>query len=204
VFCAPRPIFAKASSFAWSLVDDPLSDLRMQSALHQWFDNLVSFLPIIPKDVLVAVAVATYALPLVLAFISRRIVIVLGSAVAVVLSFLAILEPHSIPLIFAASAYLGSILVAIYGILIGQTHSAILAKCADLELKVADLQTAEDRRFLAELNKKDHSEDLLIPWTPTKPQRKRPRKKLLKEMSPVTSESQELYPTQSPELSPIE
>jgi hypothetical protein len=177
----------------------------MQHALHQWFDNLVSFLPIVPREVLIGVTVATYALPIVLAFISRRTVIVLGSAVAVVLSFLAVLEPHSVPLIFAAGAYLGSILVAIYGILIGRTHSAILAKCADLESKIADLQTGEDRRVFAELKKDNrHSEDLLIPWTPTRSQRKRPRKKLLKEMSPITSESKELYPTQSPELSPIE
>jgi hypothetical protein len=197
-----RPIFGHSFILRLHCIDDPLTEAKMQDALHQLFGHLVSFLSIVPKEVWVAVC----ALPIIVAsFSARTAVTIVGSVVAVAVSVLIVLEPQSAHLIFAASVYSAGILVAIYGIRIGRKESAsdTLAKLADLELTLEDLRRAEEKRFLTELHNNDHSRNVLMPWPPMKldkPAAKRRSKKPSKEKEvvQVASEPNEHYPALSP------
>jgi hypothetical protein len=171
----------------------------MQDTLHQWFDHLVSLLPIVPNEAWVAVLV----LPIALALFSSRPVIVLGSVMAAAMSFFVVLQPHLVHLIFAAAAYVGGILVAIYGIQTKRADSATRAKIIDLESKVASLQSAEERRLFAELRRDNNDpENLMIPWQQTNSLHrhtiKNARNGLSKPESPAAIESKKPSPEPAP------
>ena len=121
----------------------------MQGNLQQWFDHLAPLIPTVPKGVWVA----AYALPIILAVFSTRTGIILGSILAVSVSGFGVLEPRAIFLIVAVGAYLGGILVGVFGIQARRRDSAVRDKLATLGSKLMTLKQAEERQFFTELRK---------------------------------------------------
>jgi hypothetical protein len=186
----------------------------MPDTLHQWFDHLVSFLPIVPKEAWVVACV----LPIALALFSSRPIIVLGSVVAVAVSFLLVMQPHLVYLISAAGAYVGGILVAIYGIHTKRAESTMRAKLTELESKIADLHSAEHKRFIADMQSveqrrfiaeimrraENDPENLMTPRRPKNSPHRRMTKNahngLSKPVSPAAKEQEKSDPALNGEL----
>jgi hypothetical protein len=115
--------------------------------LQPWLDRLDAFQPNVPKEIWLA----AFFLPILLAMFSRRTIVILGSALTACIALFVVLDPTSVTLIVAISAYVGSILVAIFGIQNRRRESAANAELKILKSKVNRLNMEEERSFLVNL-----------------------------------------------------
>jgi cyanate permease len=115
----------------------------VQSLLDQWA-ALLSRLP-------EGVAVAIVLLPVVLAIISRRMVVLVSCSVGAVAVFCTFVAPSYTAVILTTGVYLGSVIVALTGIVSRRKAPAFHADVAQLRRDVDGLLAAENRRFLGSL-----------------------------------------------------
>jgi hypothetical protein len=121
-----------------------------------WFDQWAALLKRLPEGV----AIAAILLPVVLAFFSRRMVVLVSCIIGAVIVFFTFVAPSYAAVILAAGAYLGTVIIALTGIASRRKAAARHAEFA--------LLAAENRRFLSGLRAptKEQSADIsTIPAT---------------------------------------
>ena len=118
--------------------------------LQSWLDQLAVFLSRVPQGI----ALAAILLPVALAIFSRQMVAVLGCILLAVIAFCALVAPSNMAVTLASGAYLGSLIIALAGIVARRKAGAleaIRAEFANLRKDVNRLSAAEQRRVLIEL-----------------------------------------------------
>ena len=129
-----------------------------------WFDRGAALLSRLPEGV----AIAAILLPVVLAFFSRRMVVLVSCIIGAVIVFFTFVAPSYAAVILAAGAYLGTVIIALTGIASRRRAAARHAEFAQLRRDVDTLLAAENRRFLSGLRAptKEQSADIsTIPAT---------------------------------------
>jgi hypothetical protein len=115
----------------------------VQSWLSQWAARLSSA----PEGV----ALAAMLLPITLAVFSKRLIVLLGCILLAVVSFCALVTPSEIAVTLATSAYLGSVIVAVSGIVADRRARVRRAEFARLRADVKHLLNDQQRRLLTSL-----------------------------------------------------
>ena len=118
--------------------------------LQSWLDQLAVLLSRVPQGI----ELAAILLPVALAIFSRQMVAVLGSILLAVIAFCALVAPSNMAVTLASGANLGSLIIALAGIVArrkGGALEAIRAEFASLRKDVKRLSAAERRRVLIEL-----------------------------------------------------
>jgi hypothetical protein len=118
--------------------------------LQSWLDQLAVFLSRVPQGI----ALAAIFLPVALAIFSRQIVAVLGCILLAVIAFCALVAPSNMAVTLVSGAYIGSLIIALAGIVARRkagAFEAIRAEFANLRKDVKRLSAAEQRRVLIEL-----------------------------------------------------
>ena len=122
----------------------------VQSWLSQW----AALLSKAPE----AVALAAILLPVALAAFSKRLIVLLGCILLAVVSFCALVTPSDIAVTFATGAYLGSVIIAVSGIVARRKARIRRAEFARLREDVKHLRedakhllNDQQRRFLTSL-----------------------------------------------------
>ena len=95
--------------------------------------------------------IAAMLLPVVLAFFSRRMVVLVSCISGAVIVFLTFMVPSYAAVILVAAVYLASVIVALTGIVSRRRAPAPRADFAQLRRDVDNLLAAENRRFLSGL-----------------------------------------------------
>ena len=119
--------------------------------LQQLLDRLQTKLLVVPTGIWLA----ALFIPVVLALFSKRSIPLLGSALSAGIAALVMLKPNSSMFILATGAYVGSFLVAIFGIQLRRNESAVQAELKKLRSSVNAVMEEGDRRFTAELKERD-------------------------------------------------
>lgn len=115
--------------------------------LGRWLDWLVQHQNASASDL----ALAALLLPILLAFLSRRLVAILGTALLAIVAAVAHLFPEQIGPIIALSGFIGSFIFALHGVLSWRRDRALQIRLAQLQEEVLRLKVAEERRFLGDL-----------------------------------------------------
>ena len=118
--------------------------------LQSWLDQLAVLLSRVPQGI----TLAAILLPVALAIFSRQMVAVLGCILLAVTAFCALVAPSNTAVTLASGAYLGSLIIALAGIVARRKAGAleaIRAEFASLRKDVERLSAAEQRRVLIEL-----------------------------------------------------
>jgi cyanate permease len=97
------------------------------------------------------VTIAAILLPVLLAFFSRRMVVLVSCIVGAVIVFLTFMVPSYAAVILVAAVYLASVIIALTGIVSRRKAPALHADFAQLRQEVNNLLAAENRRFLSGL-----------------------------------------------------
>jgi hypothetical protein len=116
-------------------------------SLESWLDQLAVVLRTIPE----AYALAAIAFPVVLAVLSRRSIIIFSVALLSAVVLLLVLKPSFAVTTIAIGAYIGSLIMALSGILARRRDIDTKAELISLRNDMNQLLNAESRRFLAEL-----------------------------------------------------
>ena len=125
-------------------------------SLGAWLNELQFALADTPKTIVLSACF----LPIILAIISRRAFVFLGSALLASMALLVVVQPSSIVATIEIGAYVGSVIIALLGIYARRKNAAIHAELTDLRVEVNKLHDAEHRRFISQLNagKKEESQ----------------------------------------------
>jgi len=115
----------------------------VQSWLSQW----AAFLSRAPEGA----ALAAMLLPIALAVFSKRLIVLLGCILLAAIAFCAFAAPSNIAVTLATGVFLGSLIIALSGIVARRTARVHQAEFASLQEDVKRLSDAEQRRFLREL-----------------------------------------------------
>ena len=115
--------------------------------VQSWLDQLAAPLSRLPEGV----AIAAVLLPVVLAIVSRRMVVLVSCITGAVVVFCTFVAPSYAAVILAAGVYLGSVIVALTGIVSRRKAPALHPDFAQLRRDVDNLLAAENRRFLSGL-----------------------------------------------------
>jgi hypothetical protein len=115
----------------------------LRSSLDEW----AAFLSKIPEGM----ALAAILLPVVLAIFSKRLIVVLGCVLLSAIAFCTFAAPSNMPVTLATCIYLGSLIIALSGIVARRTARVREAEFASLREDVKRLRDAEQRRSLREL-----------------------------------------------------
>ena len=115
--------------------------------VQSWLDQWAALLSRLPEGV----AIAAILLPVVLAIFSRRMVVLVSCIIGAVIVFCTFVAPSYAAVILAAGVYLGSVIVALTGIVSRRKAPALHADFAQLRRDVDNLLAAENRRFLSGL-----------------------------------------------------
>ena len=122
----------------------------LRSGLDQW----AALLPRVPESI----ALAAVLLPVVLATFSGRILVVLGCTIIALIALCTFVAPANMAVVLATGAYLGSLVLAVSGIVRRReaaTFQTDLAKLradfAKLRQEADHLLAADDQRFLSKL-----------------------------------------------------
>ena len=97
--------------------------------------------------------VAAFFLPVVLALFSGRFIVFLSAALIAGVALLLLLKLGSVTLIIAISAYVGSLLVAIFGIQARLKDSATRRELINLRVELDELRTTVGRHYVADLKR---------------------------------------------------
>ncbi len=147
-----HPTAAQQSRRHPSRGDENLEHLQMVLlSLGAWLTELELALADAPK----AIVLAACFLPIILAIISRRAFVFLGSVLLASIAFLVVVQPSSIAATIEIGAYVGSIIIALLGIYARRKDAAIHAELTNLRVEVNRLHDAEQRRFISQLNAGD-------------------------------------------------
>ena len=115
--------------------------------VQSWLDQWAALLSRLPEGV----AIAAVLLPVVLAIFSRRMVVLVSCIIGAVIVFCTFVAPSYTAVILAAGVYLGSVIVALTGIVSRRKTPVLHADFAQLRRDVDNLLAAENRRFLSGL-----------------------------------------------------
>jgi hypothetical protein len=115
--------------------------------VQSWLDHGAALLSRLPEGV----AIAAILLPVVLAFFSRRMFVVVSCIIGAVIVFFTFVAPSYAAVILAAGVYLGSVTIALTSIVSRRNGAARHADFAQLRRDVDNLSAAENRRFLSGL-----------------------------------------------------
>jgi hypothetical protein len=115
--------------------------------VQSWLDQWAALLSRLPEGV----AIAAILLPMVLAIFSRRMVVLVSCIIGAVIVFCTFVAPSYTAAILAAGVYLGSVIVALTGIVSRRKAPVLHADFAQLRQDVDNLLAAENRRFLSGL-----------------------------------------------------
>jgi len=115
----------------------------LQSRLDQWAELL-------SKNV-EGWALAALLLPVVLAILSRQVIATLGCALLAAIAFCALVSPSNASAVLATGLYVGSLMVALSGVLARRKAAKFQAEIASLRSDVNRILAAEESRFLSEL-----------------------------------------------------
>ena len=115
--------------------------------LQSWLDQWAAVYSNIPFEI----AVAAILLPVGIAMFSRRTGVILSCILLTLIPFCALISPSSIVVTLASGAYLGSLIMALYGIIARRETEALKAEMAALRKDMDRLLVADERRFMDEL-----------------------------------------------------
>jgi cyanate permease len=115
--------------------------------VQSWLDQGSVLLSRLPEGV----TIAAILLPVLLAFFSRRMVVLVSCIVGAVIVFLTFMVPSYAAVILVAAVYLASVIIALTGIVSRRKAPALHADFAQLRQEVNNLLAAENRRFLSGL-----------------------------------------------------
>jgi K+-sensing histidine kinase KdpD len=115
--------------------------------VQSWLDQWAALLSRLPDGV----AIAAILLPVVLAIFSMQMVVMISCVIGAVIVFCTFVAPSYTAQIVAAGAYLGSVIIALTGIVSRREAAALHANLAQLRRDVDNLLAAENRRFLSGL-----------------------------------------------------
>ena len=115
--------------------------------VHSWLDQGAALLSRVPETA----ALAAILLPVVLAILSKRIMIVVGCLMLSVIAFYFFVAPSNMALTLALGVYLGSLIIALSGIAEHRKAKSVQVELARLRKNVNDLLAADERRLLGEL-----------------------------------------------------
>jgi hypothetical protein len=122
-----------------------LQDWHLVGPLVQsWLDQGAVLLSRLPEGV----AIAAILLPVVLSFFSRRMIVLASCIIGAVIVFFTFVAPSYAAAILAAGAYLGTVIIALIGIVSRRKAAARHANFAQLRRDVDSLLAAENRRLL--------------------------------------------------------
>jgi hypothetical protein len=134
---------------------DAILDPRLVESLGAWLDKLAQGLNNAPLEI----AVPALLLPIVLAILSRRVFVILGSLLLTLIVLVMLIRPALFETAVVVMAYLGSLIVALAGILEFRRTRAIQLQLAELRQDVNQLQSTEARRYIVELKENKPTED---------------------------------------------
>jgi hypothetical protein len=117
--------------------------LLLQSYLDQW----TALLSKAPLGILLVAGV----FPIAIVAFSRHLILILGCALLAVLAVCAILAPSYIGVMLATAFYLGSLMIALAGIVARRRSGAVEAELAQLRGDVNRLLEAEEKQYLTKL-----------------------------------------------------
>jgi Na+/melibiose symporter-like transporter len=115
--------------------------------VQSWLDQGSALLSRLPEGV----TIAAILLPVLLAFFSRRMVVLISCIIGAVIVFLTFIVPSYAAVILVAAVYLASVIIALTGIVSRRKVPALHADFAQLRQDVNNLLAAENRRFLSGL-----------------------------------------------------
>ena len=117
------------------------------AALPGRLDEWAAYLSRIPQEIVLVALL----LPIALAIFSKRVLVILGCVLIVVVAFCAFAAPGSLAAILAVSIYLGALLIAMGGIAARRRTGALQARLDSLQLDMERLMSDQERRYLAKL-----------------------------------------------------
>jgi hypothetical protein len=112
--------------------------------VRSWLDQGAVLLSRLPEGV----AIAAILLPVVLSFFSRRMIVLVSCIVGAVIVFFSFVAPSYAAAILAAGAYLGTVIIALAGVVSRRKAAARHHDLAQLRRDVDNLLAAENRRLL--------------------------------------------------------
>jgi hypothetical protein len=115
--------------------------------LQSWLDQWAGLLSRAPEGW----ALAALLLPLALAIFSRQMIAALGCILLAAIALCALVSPSSATAVLATGLYLGSLIVALSGVLARRRARQFQAELASLRSDVNRMLAAEESRFLSEL-----------------------------------------------------
>jgi hypothetical protein len=122
--------------------------------VQSWLSQPAAFLSTAPE----AVALAAMLLPIALAAFSKRLIVLLGCVLLAVVSFCALITPSDIAVTLATGAYLGSMIIAVSGVVARRKAGIRRAEFVRLREDVKHLRedvkhllNDQQRRFLTSL-----------------------------------------------------
>jgi hypothetical protein len=125
-----------------------MKDLQLTIPLLQaWLDQWAGLLSRAPQEWVPG----ALALPALLAILARQVIATLGCALLAAIAFCALISPSNASAILAAGLYVGSLIVALSGLLARRKAARVQAALASLRLDVDRILSAEESRFLSEL-----------------------------------------------------
>jgi hypothetical protein len=133
-----------------------LGDWQLLTPLVQsWLGQWAALVSKIPEGI----ALAALLLPVAFAIFSGRLIVLLGCLLLAAISFCALVVPASMPAILAIGVYLGSVIIALSGIVARQKAKARQAEFARLREDVERLLNDEQRHFLEDLKSSEKDAD---------------------------------------------
>jgi hypothetical protein len=134
-----------------------LGDWQVVTPLQAWLGQWSALLSAIPEGVVVTAT----ALPIAIAILSKRLIVLLASTLLALASLCVLVAPSNLASTIAGGFYLISLTIALSGIVIIRKMRAVWDKNVNLEVdmnrlrqEVRELSQAEQRRLLRKLNER--------------------------------------------------
>jgi hypothetical protein len=115
--------------------------------MHSWLDRGAGLLSSVPESA----ALAAIILPVALAILSKRIIIVVGCLMLSVIAFYFFVVPSNMAVALVFGFYFGSLLVALSGIAAHRRAKSFQVELKRLQKNVNGLLAADERRLLHQL-----------------------------------------------------
>jgi hypothetical protein len=131
--------------------------------LRSWLDQWTAASPRVSEGA----AIAVLLLPVALAILSKRMVVVLGCILLAAIAFCTFVTTSNMAMILAGGVYLGSLIVALSGISACRRDRALQVELDLLRRDVRELLAAEDRRSIKALKSTSEERSASISRTPS-------------------------------------
>lgn len=123
-------------------------DIRsLQEKFGAWLDQGAAYLDSIPLEILLLVLV----LPLALALISARLLVIIGTVVFLIASIVVLMRPSLAAPAIASVMWVMGTFMAAAAIFSRRSHRALQAQLESLQEELGALQVRESQRYFAEL-----------------------------------------------------